>query len=485
MAESERRRGQRRRGAAGPRRSGGGASPRSGAGVNLPRRIAWEVLLDVATKDSYANLLLPAKLTRTRMNAQDAAFATELTYGALRRQKFYDAVIESAARRRIDAIDAEPLAAMRLGAHQLLAMRVPDHAALSETVAVVKRNAAKTAGFVNAVLRRISEADSREWLERVTAGTSETTRLAIEHSHPEWIVRALTQALKGHERDAGELEALLAADNAPAKVGVSALPGLLDRSELPGEATPLSPIGATLDTAVPREVRAVADGRARVQDEGSALVALALAEVDAPAGTWADLCAGPGGKAAVLGAAAAQRGEAVAAFDSSEHRVELVRDSTQALHNVTAEVRDGREASGPYVRVLVDVPCSGLGALRRRPEARYRRQPEDITALTGLQRELLGAALDACAPGGVVAYSTCSPHYAETVLIVDEVLRTRAQNGHEDVEVLDAPSVLAAITGAAADDFASVSRGEGRCAQLWPHLHNSDGMFLTLLRKAE
>ena len=320
-------RGQRRGGPRDRKQQDRGAPQAERAGKNLPRRIAWEVLLDVATKDAYANLLLPAKLSRTHMGAQDAAFTTELTYGALRRQKFYDAVIEVASSRAIEKIDPEPLAAMRLGAHQLLSMRVPNHAALSETVAVVKRSSPKTAGFVNAVLRRISEAEPAEWLDRVTAETSETTRLAIEHSHPEWVVRALTQALKGHGRDAAELEALLAADNAPAKVGVTALPGLIDRTELPGEPTPLSPIGVTLDTAVPRDVAAVADGRARVQDEGSALVALALAEVDAPAGTWADLCAGPGGKAAVLGAAAAGESLTLEAFDSSEHRVDLDRKS--------------------------------------------------------------------------------------------------------------------------------------------------------------
>lgn len=451
---------------------------------NLPRRVAWEVLLDVATKDAYANLLLPAKLARTHMEAQDAAFTTELTYGALRQQEFYDQVIAAAAKRPVADIDAEPLAAMRLGAHQILSMRVPDHAALSETVAVVKRQAPKTAGFVNAVLRRVSETDREGWLVRVTADAGPVARQSIEYSHPEWIVRALTQALKGHGREAGELTALLAADNAAAKVSVSALPGLVDRTELPGDPTPLSPIGVTLDTAVPKNVDAVASGRARVQDEGSALVALALAHVDAPAGPWADLCAGPGGKAAVLAAVAAQNGTEVAAFDSSEHRVELVRSSTQALSNVTCEVGDGREATGPYAKVLVDVPCSGLGALRRRPEARYRRRPEDINALGGLQKDLLAAALDACAPGGVVAYSTCSPHYAETVLIVDEVLRTRAKSGTADVTVLDAPAVLAEVTGAQAFSFASVGRDRGRYAQLWPHTHNTDGMFLALLQKA-
>ncbi|MCT1446003.1 RNA methyltransferase [Brevibacterium casei] len=447
---------------------------------NLPRRLAWEVLVDVATEDAYANLLLPAKLARTHVSGQDAAFATELTYGTLRGQEFYDAVIEKAAGRPVSAIDPEPLAAMRMGAHQVLAMRVPDHAAVAETVGVVKRSAPRTPGFVNAVLRRIAEADRDTWLERVSAGLSETGRRAVEHSHPEWVVRALTQALKGHGRDAAEIDTLLTADNAPAQVAVTALPGLLDRAELPGVPTPLSPVGVHLDDTVPRDVPAIAEGRARVQDEGSALVALALAHVSAPDGPWADLCAGPGGKAALLAATARAEGEVLAAFDSSPHRVSLVETSTQALENVTVAVADARDATGPYAKVLVDVPCTGLGALRRRPEARYRRRPEDVNALAGLQREILTAALDACAPGGVVAYSTCSPHYAETVLVVDDVLRSRG----ETVEVLDAPAVLAEVTGAEAESFASVGRGSGGFAQLWPHVHDTDGMFLALLRKA-
>ncbi len=448
------------------------------AAKNLPRRIAWEVLLDVATKDSYANLLLPAKLTRTHLSTQDAAFATELTYGALRQQEFYDAVIARAAKREVATIDPEPLAALRLGAHQILSMRVPDHAALSETVAVVKANAPKAAGFTNAVLRRVSEAGRREWLDRLGAGASPIARQAIEYSHPEWIIRAMTQALKGHGRSADELIDLLEADNAAAKVSLTALPGLCERDELPGHPTALSPVSVTLDTGLPGSIAAVASGRARVQDEGSALVALALAHASAPEGTWADLCAGPGGKAAVLAACAQSTGTTLDAFDSSRHRVKLVRDSTRALPNVRTRIQDARDATGPYAKVLVDVPCSGLGALRRRPEARYRRRPADINALATPQREILTAALDACAPGGVVAYSTCSPHYAETVLVVDDVVRGTG------TQVLDAPAVLAEITGADAEGFASVARGAGRFAQLWPHVHNTDAMFLALLRKA-
>lgn len=448
------------------------------AATNLPRRIAWEVLLDVATKDSYANLLLPVKLSRTRMSPQDAAFTTELAYGTLRQLEFYDAIIAKAAKRSIDTIDPEPLAALRLGTHQILAMRVPDHAALSETVDVVKHQAPKAAGFTNAVLRRVSEADRQTWLDRATRGLPETQAQSIEYSHPEWIVRALTQALKGHGRAASEILDLLRADNAAAKVSLSALPGLLERAELPGTPTPLSPIGMSLDSGIPGDIPQIGRGLARVQDEGSALVALALAQVEAPEGRWADLCAGPGGKAAVLGAAAASSSAELDAFDSSEHRVELVKNSTQALHNVRTSLRDAREVTGPYSRVLVDVPCSGLGALRRRPEARYRRQPADINALGGLQRDILSAALDATAPGGVVAYSTCSPHYAETVLVVDDVLRKTS------AEVLDAPAELHQLSNHDADSFASVERGTGRYAQLWTHVHNTDGMFLALLRKA-
>src|SRR5699024_9205983 len=346
---------------------------------------------------------------------------------------------------------------------------------------------------------------------------------------------------KGHERDAGELEELLAADNAAAKVGVSALPGLLDRSQLPGEPSPLSPIGATLDTAVPRDVPAVADGLARVQAEGRGLEALGRA-APRPWPTvwpvsrtrarhswrwpWPKSTPPPAPGATCAPAPAARPLSSVpqprsgaspsrpsiranTGSNSSATPPGLCTTTPQPYVTVAmpaapmrgcsstrpapdsapcddaAAARYRRDARGAAARVLAAAPCPGNGALRQHPEARYRRQPTDITAPTGLQRELLTAALDACAPRGVVAYSTCSPHYAETVLVVDDVLRGRAKTGRDDVEILDAASVLAEITDTPADDFASVSRGEGRFAQLWPHLHNTDGMFLALLRKAK
>jgi 16S rRNA (cytosine967-C5)-methyltransferase len=292
-------------------------------------------------------------------------------------------------------------------------------------------------------------------------------------------------------RDPAELGDLLAADNIRPRVSVAALPGLAEPGELlasgaqPGT---VSPVGVRLSGA-PEDLVAVAQGRARVQDEGSQLVALALAAatVEGPdTGQWLDLCAGPGGKAALLGAVLAGRraagdlpGDArLTAIESAEHRATLVRGAVAVLSGVV-EVRheDGRAVGelepGRYDRVLVDAPCTGLGALRRRPEARWRRTPGDLASLGPLQRALLASALDAVRPGGVVGYVTCSPHPAETRMVVDDVLRRR-----DDVQRLDAREVLAAAAQGLIDDL-----GPGPDVQLWPHRHGTDAMYLSLLRR--
>jgi 16S rRNA (cytosine967-C5)-methyltransferase len=217
----------------------------------------------------------------------------------------------------------------------------------------------------------------------------------------------------------------------------------------------------------------VNEGLAVVQDEGSQLVALALSRAGltgTDTGRWLDLCAGPGGKAALLGGLAALDGVDVDAVEVSTHRADLVRRAVDGLP-VTVHVADGREAplpDGAYDRVLVDAPCTGLGALRRRPEARWRRRPEDVSGLTKLQRELLTAALRHVRPGGVVAYVTCSPHLAETVGVLTGVLRK-----HPDVERLDAREYLPGVP----------DLGDGPTVQLWPHRQGTDAMFLAVLRR--
>jgi 16S rRNA (cytosine967-C5)-methyltransferase len=467
--------------AAAPRERGRTADPARGA--------AFDVLRQVADSDAYANLVLPPLLASRRLSGRDAAFATELAYGTLRLRGRYDAVLALVSTRPPAELDPPVLDALRLGTHQLLAMRVPAHAAVSETVALTRdRVGAGPAQLVNAVLRRVAEHDLDHWLARIAdaAGPDEAERLAVTASHPAWVVRALRQALVADGRDPGELEALLAADNVPAAVTLVARPGLVDAAELLASAPGATP-GRWAPTAVvlagggdPAAVPAVADGRAGVQDEGSQLVTLALTgpALDTAPGAdrerWLDLCAGPGGKAALLGAAAAQRGASLVANELQPHRADLVRRAVRALADVEVRTGDGRDLwtqePATFHRVLVDAPCTGLGALRRRPESRWRRRPTDLGVLSATQRELLTAALEATVRGGVVAYVTCSPHVAETRLVVADVVRRGG------AELLDATEALRAVAP-------DLDLGPGPHAQLWPHVHGTDAMHLSLLRR--
>ncbi|MCW2819479.1 MAG: rRNA cytosine-C5-methyltransferase [Marmoricola sp.] len=434
--------------------------------VDSARLVAFDVLAAVRTDDAYANLVLPQLLRERRLETRDAAFATELVGGTLRGQGTYDAVIDHLVDRRPDPAVRD---ALRLGAHQVLAMRVPDHAAVASTVELVRaRVGHKPAGFTNAVMRRLAARDLDGWMRELGAG------LDVRSSHPRWIVTELDRALA---RPA-ELEALLAADNERPRVTLVARPGLSDVAELAevgGEPLPISPLAVALDRGDPGSVRAVREGRAGVQDAGSQLVALALvrAQVTGRDEHWLDLCAGPGGKAALLAALADQRGARLLANERQPHRALLVR---QALRATTGDVVTGDGTrppwrEGTFDRVLVDAPCSGLGALRRRPESRWRRTPGDVGDLVVLQRALLESALTSVRPGGVVVYATCSPVVSETAGVVRTVLDL-----HPGVVVEDARPLLPE-----ADDAGSAHL-EG-AVQLWPHRHGTDAMFLAVLRR--
>jgi 16S rRNA (cytosine967-C5)-methyltransferase len=459
-----------------------GSRPRRAPRADASRLVAYDVLRAVADRDAYANLVLPSLLSDRGIEGRDAAFATELVYGTLRMRGLYDAVLATCVDRPLDALDDGIIEVLRLGAHQLLGMRVPTHAAVSETVDVARTvMSAGPSALINAVLRTVSRQDAATWIEQVAPSREADLlgHLSIEHSHPRWIVSAFHDALAG---DVVALEALLVANNEAPMVTLVARPGRMDRDALiergaePGRWSPLS---AVLPSGDPAALDVIRDGRAGVQDEGSQLVALALANapVVGDEGAWLDLCAGPGGKAALLAGLADEAGGSLTAVEPREHRARLVE---QALLTAPGEhlvlTGDGTVIVGgsdvsvaSYDRVLVDAPCSGLGALRRRPESRWRRQPSDVAALVPLQRSLLGAALDAVKPGGVVAYVTCSPHLAETRMVVADVMRKRA-----DVEQLDARPLFPGVS----------DLGEGPHVQLWPHLHGTDAMFLALLRRA-
>ena len=464
------------------------------------------MLRGVAERDAYANLLLPALLRERELTGRDAALATELSYGTLRGQGSYDAILAICSDRELASIDPPLRQVLRLGAHQLLATRVRPHAAVATSVDLARYVAGpRPAGYVNAVLRRVATRNLEEWLEIAAPARAEDLigHLSVRYSHPRWIVAALSAALG--EQEAGglpETEAVLAADGERPAVTLCAVPGQAERAELVAagcEPARWSEFGAYLPAGDPADVAAVAQSRASVQDEASQLAAVALARAG-PTGTghgrWLDVCAGPGGKARLLAGLAARQGAALLAADVREHRARLVRAALRgavpggavpggAVPGGAAPAQPGRPAviaadgtapawrPGSFDRVLADVPCSGLGALRRRPEARWRRSAQDVTDLGGLQRQLLGTALDSARPGGVVAYVTCSPHLSETRDVVAAVLA-----GRGDTDVLDAPAVLAEVPGLRCPDPV------GRFAQFWPHRHGTDAIFIALLRRS-
>jgi 16S rRNA (cytosine967-C5)-methyltransferase len=445
---------------------------RAPAQADAPRRTVLDLLAAVRERNAYANLLLPELLRSRGIHGRDAALATELGYGTCRAAGLLDAILAACVDRPLSTVDADVLDALRLGAYQLLRTRIPEHAAVASTVELVRTSRGRrAAGFVNAVLRKVAERDEPAWVHALAPdpAVDPVGALAFGHAHPRWIAQAFNDALGG---DLEELRAALEADDQRPTVHLAARPGVITAGELAaatgGQPAPYSPYGVRLAGGDPGELAAVAEGLATVQDEGSQLVALALAAAPVEGtegGRWLDLCAGPGGKAALLGALAALDGGTLDAVEPAPHRARLVERACADLP-VQVHVADGRDSGLPersFDRVLVDVPCTGLGALRRRPEARWRRSPDALPELTRLQVELLAAALRLVRPGGLVGYVTCSPHLDETVGVIQRA---------GPVDQLDARAFLPHVP----------DLGDGPHVQLWPHRHGTDAMFCALLR---
>ncbi|MCF4006576.1 MFS transporter [Corynebacterium uropygiale] len=442
-------------------------------GVDKARAVAYEVIRAVHAEDAYGNIALSSLLRDRRMHGRDAAFATEITYGTLRTEGTLDRIIEHCSSRPLRDIDPLVLDALRLGAYQLLYTKVDAHAAVDTSVTIVGSMASqRVRGFANAILREISR-HPREWWLDTLCPAGEIDALAFRYHHPRWIADSFSRVL-----GLGDLEAALEADSQRPTVHLAARPGEITAEELAlscgGEVGRYSPYAVYLPGGAPGDIPAVKEGMAAVQDEGSQLIARAL--VEAPlegddGGRWLDLCAGPGGKAALMGALARIEQAHVDAVEVSEHRSTLIRHAVTGLP-VTVHTMDGRhpDLPGGYDRVLVDAPCSGLGSLRRRPEARWRKKESDIAELTALQWELLSSALRLVRPGGVVVYSTCSPDLRETRDIVD---RAVAETGATELNAQELLPVAMPGVG----DHLSVT--------LWPHRHGTDAMFFAALRRTD
>lgn len=384
------------------------------------RVLVYDILSEVNRRGGYSNLLLPQALTASDFETRDKGFATELLYGTLRMQGRHDYILQQVFDRPGSEVDPGIVDICRLGVHQLFEMRVATHAAVSATVELARKVIGESkASYVNAILRKVSAKSLEEWLEPLEEIKDPVVKLSVLHSHPEWIVSAYYDLLK----DFVLVEAELAANNVPASPTLVSWPGESTQEELVelgGVATRFSPYGARFEGS-PGSLELIRHRKAGVQDEGSQLVADIFMKFADGAENILDLCAGPGGKAALISHLARAKGKYFFANEISEPRAALVK---RVVGSFSVIVGDGREiASKPqrFDAILADVPCTGLGALRRRPEVRWRRTLQDLRALTELQRELSDAAISVLNVGGIFGYATCSPHFAETSALALDV----------------------------------------------------------------
>ncbi len=426
--------------------------------ISDARLLAFEALIEVEESGAYSNLLLPKLLSKSDLPKVDKAFAAELVYGSLRLKARHDLYISKASTRSLEDIDTKVLIALRLGVHQLKEMRVPSHAAINETVELAKRVAGKsTGGFVNALLRKIDDFS----MEDLALPTDIQARLAAEYSHPEWIVSSYFDSLKNQV----EVERLLRANNLPARPTLIAWPGRSTQNELVEAGANViegSVVAASYD-GDPGDIDAIRERRAGVQDLGSQIVVEKFLRTYQPGLRWLDLCAGPGGKAAYLSSYInLHEGEFIANEISSE-RAKLVTQVVEKSEVINHDGRNLPSEIGSFDRILIDAPCTGIGALRRRPEVRWRRTLQDLKNLTTLQSELMDAAALHLKSEGVLAYVTCSSHQAETKFQIRSFLKRNAE-----------------FTRVPIEDSRSDEDGE---LQLWPHRDNCDAMFLSMLQK--
>jgi 16S rRNA (cytosine967-C5)-methyltransferase len=424
--------------------------------VSSARTVARDVLLRVED-GAYSNLALPEMLRRTGLSDRDRAFATDLVYGTLRARRRLDDRLAPHLRRPLDDLDPPVRAALRLGAYQLEAGVAP-HAAVGETVTVTPPRAR---GFVNGVLRSLA-----------TTGPPfpPAATLAVDLSYPDWIVDRLTTDLGGDDARAtlaaqNEIPTLTLRPN-PLRTDPAALAAELDTAGAtvtPGRLIPDAvAVRGAGDTAV---LPAVRDGRATPQDEASQAV---VAVVDAQPGDQVlDVAAAPGGKATALGERVGDG--LVAALDVHPGRLRLVGDAARrlALTTVQPVLADGRHPPlppGAVDRALVDAPCSGLGVLRRRPEARWR-VGEPSPELVDLQVGLVVAAAATVRPGGRLVYSVCTLTTAETTGVATRVVDALG----DEFTILDPPP--------------APWRPWGPGGLLLPSAAGTDGMFVLALHR--
>jgi 16S rRNA (cytosine967-C5)-methyltransferase len=443
------------------------------------RDLALDVLIAVDTQDAYSNLALTHSLRKARLEARDVALATELVYGTVGRLNTIDYYLTPSLKTPLHRLDAWVRNLLRLTVYQLYYLeRIPAFAAINEAVEIAKRRGGKASGFVNGVLRatlrRKGEVKfpsrERDW----------TRRTALEHSHPEWLVKVWEQA---YGRDV--TEAMCAANNDRPSLSLRANSHRISRDELLGRlqeagiaarASEVSPYGILLEQGLDvTRLPAFQQGLCTVQDESSMLVAQALAPK--PGERVLDCCAAPGGKTTHLAELMGDQGEVVA-VDIHEHKIELIRNiaarlGLESIRPLSGDIRRVVREAGMFDRVLLDAPCSGLGVIRRKPDLKRKKGAQDIAEIAAIQRELLLAVADSVKPGGVLVYSTCTVLPEENADRISAFLKERPDFVPDSL----APFLPSHVMEGAADGQV------GACVQIFPQQFGSDGFFIARLRR--
>jgi 16S rRNA (cytosine967-C5)-methyltransferase len=414
------------------------------------REVAFQVVRRVSD-GAYADRAFRAEAARARLSGQDRAFAQQLAYGTTQRRATLDHVIAALSARPLANLDPPLLDALRLGIYQLLFMdSVPDHAAVAETVELAKTTRGAGFKFANAVLRRATR-EARPLVDALDDSTP--AGAAVTHSHPQWIVELWWDAL-GPEATI----ALLDADNRPAEHAVRV------NSLVAGPGDALDKLPAHADNEIPEAL--VLDGPFDIegsdlfktgaitpQSRASMLVARTLDPQ--PGEVVLDMCAAPGAKT-THAAALANNQARISAIELNPSRADELRANCERMRATSVEVivQDGQSVEGQFDRVLLDAPCSNLGTLARRPDARWRRSRGQVAELVELQSRLLAAAAGATKPGGVLVYSVCT-------ISPDE--------GSAQIDAFKAGQ----------PDFDETSR-----RQTLPHTDDTDGFFIARLERA-
>lgn len=443
-----------------------------------PRRTALDILLRVERDRAFAEQLLDQELSRGTLAGPDRGLLTELVYGVLRRQGTLDFLVDAFSASRGGRLERVVLVILRLGLYQLLFLdRIPASAAVNESVNLAKAMAPRAAGLVNAVLRRADrERDALPWPHRER---DPAAYIAARHSHPRWLVERWIEQLGVLEAE--EL-AVAMVEQAPLTIRVNTLKTTrgaylaeLAAAGVAAEPTAWGPHGIRITSRIAiTSLPGFAEGLVAVQDESSQLAAFFLGPQ--PGERVLDVCAAPGGKAVYLAQLMENRGE-VLACDISAKKLRLVTEAAVRLgiDIIRIVAGDATKSEGPadgppFDRILLDAPCSGLGVIRRNPEGKWWKTPEDVARLAATQRNILDAVAPRLRPGGILLYSTCSTMEAENEAIIDDFLSRHGDFVLEDLNALY-PAFFGLFTG----------RGDFRS---WPHRHGMDGFFAARLKKS-